>query len=110
MSIKELVQEWESKAADRLTAREYSIRLPLHEAARIAALAEMYPLRTESQIITDLLSSALDELESALPYVEGTRVVAEDEEGDPVYEDVGPSRRLYELTRKHMQELERESD
>ncbi|HYW03879.1 MAG TPA: type 1 pili tip component [Gammaproteobacteria bacterium] len=106
MSIKELVQEWEGKAAEKLTAREYSVRLPVHDAARIAALAEMYPLRTESQIITDLISSALDELESALPYVEGTRVVAEDEEGDPVYEDIGPSRRLYELTRKHLQRLE----
>jgi hypothetical protein len=42
-------------------------------------------------IITDLISAGLDELESKMPYVEGDRVIEEDEFGDPIYEDAGPS-------------------
>ncbi|NIR61224.1 MAG: type 1 pili tip component [Gammaproteobacteria bacterium] len=110
MRISELVRDWEENASARLTATEYAVRLPLYDAARLAALAEMYPGRTQDQIITDLLSAALDELEESLPYVQGSRVVSEDEFGDPIYEDAGPTPRLQELTRKHFQQLKRETE
>jgi len=48
-----------------------------------------------------LLSTALDELEEALPYVPGTKIVAEDEFGDPIYEDVGVTPLFEELSRKY---------
>jgi hypothetical protein len=60
-----------------------------------------------SEIITDLLSAALNELESSLPYQRGDHVVALDEEGDPLYEDVGPTPRYLMLTRKHLQRYKR---
>ena len=101
MRIKELLREWDQKARSPRTVEEYAVRLPLRDAARIHALAEMYPGRRPEDIITDLLSAALDELEESLPYVPGTRVIAEDEFDDPIYEDTGPTPRLVLLTRKY---------
>jgi hypothetical protein len=47
----------------------------------------------------------LNELESAMPYVRGKKVVTTDELGDPIYEDVGPTPRYLSLTEKHMSAL-----
>lgn len=105
MKVKELIKKWEAAPRAALAAREYHVRLRVHEAARIAALVEMYPAVTETQIITDLLAAALDEFEAALPYVPGSRVIAEDDQGDPVYEDVGGTGRFLELTKKYTIEL-----
>lgn len=107
MRIKDLMKEWEQQGAMPRTAEEYSVRLPIHDAARIHALAEMYPGRRKTDIITDLIGAALDELEEALPYVQGTRIIAEDEHDDPVYEDAGQTPRLVTLTRKYERELAR---
>ena len=63
MKISDLVQHWETSSSGTLTAREYRLRLPLRDAARIAALTEMYPIRSEIEITSELLSAALDELE-----------------------------------------------
>jgi hypothetical protein len=103
--MQDLLREWERSGTTPLTAREYAVRLPMHDAARLCALAEMYPGRTTVQIITDLLSCALDEVEQAFPYRPGERVIAEDENGDPIYEDTGPTPRFLELTRNHAREL-----
>ncbi len=108
MKVKDLVREWENTADSRLAAREFQVRLSLPDAARIAALGEMYPTVTETNIISDLLSAALDELEAAMPYVQGTRVIAEDDRGDPIYEDVGNTARFHALIKKHVAALERE--
>ena len=79
---------WETTASGQLTCEQQSIRLPVEDAAKLQALAEMYPRRSVTEIITDLLSVALDDVESSMPYVSGKRVVARDEEGDPLFEDV----------------------
>lgn len=106
MKFSELLKEWETHAAGRLTSEEYPIRLPLHDAARIHALAELFPQRSEAQIITELLHAALDEVQAAFPYVEGAQAVEEDEFGDPVYEDAGATPRFLRLTREHLRRLE----
>jgi len=107
MKIRDLLEAWERSAGERRTREFYSVRLPVHDAAKLAALAEMYPGRSEQDIITDLLSAALDEVEAAFPYVAGRRVVSEDEHGDPIHEDVGLTPRFQALTREHLQRLER---
>jgi hypothetical protein len=101
-----LIRAWEQSAAGSMAVREYTVRLPLRDAARVAALLEMYPRRNETELISDLLTAALDELEAAMPYVPGAHVVAEDEEGNPVFEDTGPTPRFLELSRKHTRSLE----
>lgn len=108
MKVKDLVQEWENAVDSRLAAREFHVRLSLPDAARIAALGEMYPAVTETNIISDLLSAALDELEVTMPYVQGARAIAEDDRGDPIYEDVGNTARFHTLIKKHVAVLESE--
>ena len=108
MKIRDLPKVWQEEAGEHRTARDYHIRLPVRVAASALTPAEMYPGRTETQIITELLLTALNELEESFPYVQGNRVVAEDEFGDPVYEDIGPTPRFSELLRKYAQILEDE--
>lgn len=105
MNFKELLESWRASAAAPRSAREWSVRLPLEDAARLAALAEMFPGRAPEQLITELLGAALREVAAVMPYVPGTRVIATDEQGDPVYEDVGPTPRFMELARRHQREL-----
>ncbi|AQZ93312.1 pilin assembly protein [Halopseudomonas phragmitis] len=105
MKIRELTQHWERIAKGRVTSNTYQVNLPLEDAARLAALHEMYPKRRIEDLITDLLGSALEELEAGLPYQPGTKVIALDELGDPLYDDVGPTPRYLALSRKHLQQL-----
>ena len=106
MSFKELLDSWRQSAAAPRTARAYAVRLPLDDAAQLAALADMFPGRAPEQLISELLSVALKELAAAMPYVAGKRVISTDEQGDPLYEDVGPTPRFLELARVHRRGLE----
>lgn len=108
MKIRQLVQQWEQNATGRLSSTPYQIHLDLDAAARLAALNHMYPKRRPEELLTELLGAALEDLEASLPYVQGTQVVATDEEGNPVYEDAGPTPRFLELARHYRQELESE--
>jgi hypothetical protein len=110
MKLRDLLETWERSAGERRTRQLFSIHLPVHDAAKVAALAQMYPGRSEQDIITDLLSTALDEIEAAFPYVQGSRVIAEDEQGDPIYEDAGLTPRFKELTKENLARLEGESE
>jgi hypothetical protein len=103
--FQELLKRWESAPDQRLTVSEYRVRLPLRDAARLRALAELYPDTPMEEIITDLLAMALDVVASSLPYIPGTRIVEHDEYGDPIYEDIGPSRRFQEATQAHLEAL-----
>ncbi|MDN5848725.1 MAG: type 1 pili tip component [Nitrococcus sp.] len=110
MKFRELFETWERSAEERRTPNAYAVRLPMHDAAKLATLAEMFPGRSEQDIITDLLCTALDAIEAIFPYVQGSRIVSEDEHGDPIYEDVGLTPRFQSLTRKHLQTLRTEPD
>ena len=105
MKVRELVDHWERSAAEPLSAEEFCLRLPVEDAARVRALAEMYPRRSVADLLTDLLHTALDEVEASLPYEQGARVVAEDEQGDPIYEDAGPAARFRRLAARFEEEL-----
>jgi len=93
-----------------LTAREYRFRLPLRDAAKIAALAEMYPLRSETEIIAELLTAALDELERVMPYVQGSKVIARDDHDDPIFEDIGPTPRFNALSKQYGEQFEKDHE
>src|SRR5579871_4864776 len=62
VSFKELLESWRTSAAAPRTARTYAVRLPLDDAARLGALADMFPGRTPEQLITELLGVALKDL------------------------------------------------
>jgi hypothetical protein len=108
VKFKELLDTWQQNAAGPRTATEYAVRLPVDDAARLHALADLFPGRTREQLITDLLSTALQEIAAAMPYVPGKKVISTDEQGDPVYEDAGITPRFAQLARQYKKKLEAE--
>jgi hypothetical protein len=105
MKIRELARHWEQNAKGRLTKTAYSIHLDVEAAARLAALQEMYPKHHPEELLGELIGAALEELETSFPYVRGTKVIALDEEGDPMYEDQGPTPRYLALSRRYLKEM-----
>ena len=78
-----------------------SMRLSVHVAAKISALCEMFPQRSKTQIINDLLSTALDQLEGSL---ENTHPWEESEEG---LENLPTQETDYQaLVKKYLTEIE----
>ncbi|HEY0747408.1 MAG TPA: pilin assembly protein [Steroidobacteraceae bacterium] len=106
MKFKSLLDRWKKAAAPAMTAREYAVRLRLDDAARLEALATLFPGQSIEEIVTDLLGAALDEIAAAMPYEKGPKVISRDDQGDPVYEDIGLTPRFVELTRKYKKNLE----
>ncbi|WP_166269050.1 hypothetical protein [Marinobacter caseinilyticus] len=62
MKVTDLPKHWEAKKETVERTHDYNLRLPLEDAARIAALAELYPDRSESDILNDMIAAALDDL------------------------------------------------
>jgi hypothetical protein len=108
VSFRKLLENWRETAAAPRTVTEFAVRLPVDDAAQLQALTEMFPGRTTEQLITDLLGVALQEIATAMPYVAGQKVISTDDQGDPVYEDVGPTPRFMELARRNRKKLEAE--
>ncbi|MDZ3996181.1 pilin assembly protein [Pseudomonas sp. Teo4] len=105
MKIRELIQHWEQNAAGTLSPTGHTLHLDLESEARLAALIDMYPKRTAEELLGELVAAALEELEASLPYVKGQRVISTDEQGDPLYEDIGPTPRFLALSRHHLHAL-----
>jgi hypothetical protein len=105
VKFKPLLDRWKKIQAPALSAEAYAIRLPLDDAARLHALVELFPGRKIEEIITDLLHAGLDEIAAAMPYERGPRIISHDEQGDPLYEDIGLTPRFVELTRRFKKNL-----
>lgn len=99
--MKQLLKEWDVDSQAQPKVKGIMVQLTAGDYARIRALAELYAGRTEEQIVSELLSVALDEVEEALPYIPGNVVITEDEFGDPVYEDIGLTHKYAELIKKY---------
>lgn len=67
MKVTDLPGHWEKAKTPQDRTHDYNLRLPLEDAARIAALAELYPDRTEADILNDMIAAALDDLAEASP-------------------------------------------
>ena len=105
MSFRELLDTWEQDPKPAETNEYYSIRLSIDDAARLRALAALFPGTNEEQIMTDLLSTAINQVEAAMPYESGAKVIREDDQGDPIYEDIGMTPRFLELVREQQKVL-----
>ena len=110
MKASDLISIWEAPDNSRLTPKQFSLRLPVHVAARVSALCDMYPNKTRTEIIGDLLSSALDQLQTSFPEVKGKQTDHISEQGVEIdiFEDLGPTNRFYSLANKHYIDLEQE--
>jgi len=107
MKAKGLHEVWSATDNSRLTSKQYSFRLPVHVAAKIQALCDLYPRRTRTEIVADLLAAALDELEAGFPSVKGP-YYCDDDGGEPLFEDVGIVKRYHEYANGHYASLEKE--
>ena len=109
MNVKDLVLLWEDHAQGKIAQDTYQVNLTLEDAAKIDALAEMYPRRSKEQILSELISASLGDLEKQFPYKQGSKVVSTDEMGDPIFEDVGPTPAFIYLTQKYMEKYRQSS-
>ncbi len=120
MKTQHLHDIWSSPDNSRLVSKQFSFRLPVHIAAKIAALGDLYPQKNRTQIVADLLTAALDDLEKNLPQALGERLSDEEEhyqkmgaeqsgyEYEPSYILGGARGRFRDLANKHYQALEKE--
>lgn len=111
---------WSGPDNSRLTSKQFSFRLPVHLAAKIAALGELYPQKNRTQIVADLLTAAIDDLEKNLPQGMGFPLEEREQyEEDRVADYLGEAKeKLYSLSgargrfrdaaNKHYIALERE--
>lgn len=108
MKSSDLHNLWTAPDNSRITSKQYSFRLPVHVAAKLAALAEMYPQKTRTEIVGDLLATALDELVKGMPFIQGRSYGFHPDSDEEIFEDVGPASRFWRLADKHYQDLEKE--
>ena len=71
MKASDLRAVWEAPDNSRLMKKQTSVRLATHIGARIEAIARLYPSKTKSQVINDLLASALTDFENGFEFLPG---------------------------------------
>ena len=109
MEPQDLLVRWQEEPKHPLTPKQISIRLPIDVAAKVAALCEIYPTRTKTEIIADLVAASIDQLTRALPSEKGDLLEEECLPGQiRVYRDVGLKGRFLEGTIRHLRQLEAE--
>lgn len=107
MKSADLHKVWGAPDNSRLTAKQFSFRLPVHVAAKINALCDIFPNKTKTQIVGDLLTTALDEVISSLPSVRGEELGEHPDEG-VYYRETGLIATFRSRANKYFKELERE--
>jgi hypothetical protein len=108
MKARELGTIWSRPDNSRLVPKQVSIRLPVHVMARLRALEEIFPTRTRSELIGDLLSSALDEVVWGLPKVKGRPLGPEPGENEEWFEVEGVAAQYRTKANKHFAAIEKE--
>jgi hypothetical protein len=128
MEPKDLVKVWDAPDHSKLTPKQMSIRLPVLAAAKFATLAEMYPSKSKSQMLADLVATALDQVIDALPSKKGALIAEEPDhimDDDlrrtqgleqnvaigtvSIYEDIGAKGQFLRLLKKNMRKIEKEA-
>ncbi len=109
MDTKDLHAIWNAPDHSRLTAKQYTVRLPIRVAAQLAALSEMYPRKTMTDLIGDILAAGLDQLAEDLPTKNvGEKPLGFREDGEAEWEQTGPGVTFAQLTQKYLKQFETE--
>jgi len=105
-----LHETWSAPDNTRLVSKQFSLRLPVHVVAQLSAIGEMYPTKTRTQIVADLLTFALQDYEKKLPTVMGnfSEFTQDIDDGKDYYQIDGLRRLYWELSNKYFSELERD--
>ncbi len=83
-----LLQNWEKHSRQVNGKVKQQFKIYRSDAVKLEALARVYQLPAD-EIVCSLLHQAIRELESQMPYVPGQQVIRV-EEGEEIYEDIGP--------------------
>ncbi|WP_299983169.1 hypothetical protein [Desulfobacula sp.] len=129
MKPEDLTKVWDAPDHSKLSVKQFSIRLPILANAKIFALCEMYPARSKTTIINDLIATALDQVTETLPGKKGKLLGPDTDDlfDDPelrdytdsdftnstvggIYEDVGIKGQFLRLTKKYLRQLEKEAN
>jgi hypothetical protein len=109
MNTKDLHSIWNAPDHSRLTAKQYTVRLPIRVAAQLAALSEMYPRKTMTDLIGDILAAGLDQLAEDLPTKNiGEKPLGFREDGEAEWEQIGPGVAFAQLSKKYLKQFETE--
>ena len=110
MKASDLHSVWSMPDNSRLTSKQYSFRLPVHVAAKLSALCDLYPGKNRTQIVADLLATAIDSAAEGLPAVKGSRIdrLRDGDVEVDFWEDVGLGAKYKALANNYYKELERE--
>lgn len=84
-----LLEGWEKQGKIQQQLVNCEVQLTRDDLAKIEALSEVYQL-PKDQLLASLINKTLLEIEERMPYVAGNKIIRE-EEGEPVYEDIGPT-------------------
>src|SRR5258706_382971 len=99
---------WDTPDNSRLTSKQFSFRLPVHVAAKIEALCQLYPTRTRTQIVGDMLAAALREVEDSFPFVQGREIGRHPDTDEMLYEDIGRGPDFRRIANKYYIAMEKE--
>lgn len=109
MKAQDLHKRWSAPESARLAPQPVSLRLPIHVAARLQALCDVYPHKSQAEIVADLLAAALDEVEQSFPRVKGAVVGQDEASGRLRFEDVGPVAKYRRLANDYYLAMEKET-
>ena len=108
MKASDLVTVWSAPDNSRLTVKQYSFRFPVHIAAKLSALEDLYPTKSRTQLVGDLLTAAIAGVEQSLPSRPGKFWANDPETDEKVFEAEGMAADFRKLSNKYYQAIERE--
>jgi len=97
-SFKALLAQWQRQTTFNQKRTSCQIDIPQHDLQKLEALAETFQLE-RNEVVTSLLHLAILEVEEKMPYIPGSKVIRV-EEGEEIYEDLGPMPRYLAAQQK----------
>ena len=112
MKTNDLLTIWGAPEPPKLTPQQISIRLPILVSAKISALMDLYPKKTKTDIISDLLISALEMLEKEIPMQkdlvrEHSEPSYPEPDGKEYFWYLGKRKDYFQLTEKYLRKMEK---
>ena len=108
MKASDLKAVWDAPDNSRLMKKQTSVRLATHIGARISALCDIFPSKSKSQLINDLLAAALQDFENSFEFVPGRDVAQDPYTEEILYEDQGQRVGFLNRANRYLEEYEAE--
>ena len=86
-TFKTMLSNWENKAHEASELAKITLTIRKQDLVKIKAFAEAYE-QDECVITEGLIHTAINEAETAMPYVKGSEVIRV-EEGEEIFTDAG---------------------